>query len=217
MPTRDDLEAARPSSRSLAPNELGEPSAERSPFPPSRIWLLSRLGALGLGMLLLAVLGTLPLGRGPAIAGEGNPMAPTSPPSGSAVDASPAPLPRIAPPRGPPSSEATPQPQVAIARDTGAASPVSAAMPTGLEPVPSSTDAPRARRATADAPVFLNSASLDELQRLPGIGPKRAKAIFDLRVRLGRFRHVEDLGRVKGIGKATIKRLKPLVRLDAPP
>jgi competence protein ComEA len=90
-------------------------------------------------------------------------------------------------------------------------------MPTGLQPVPSSTDAPSAGRATADAPVFLNNASLDELQRLPGIGPKRAKAIFDLRVRLGRFRHVEDLARVKGIGKATIKRLKPLVRLDAPP
>jgi competence protein ComEA len=34
---------------------------------------------------------------------------------------------------------------------------------------------------------------------------------------LGRFRAVEDLLKVKGIGRATLKRLRPLVRLDAPP
>lgn len=85
-------------------------------------------------------------------------------------------------------------------------------------PTPSATTSPapveHARRATPDDPVTINSASLDDLRRLPGIGPKRAQAILDLRAKLGRFHHVEDLMRVKGIGRATLKKLRPLVRLD---
>ncbi len=72
-------------------------------------------------------------------------------------------------------------------------------------------------RATVDNPVLLNSASLDDLRRLPGIGPKRAKSIVELRDRIGRFRHAEDLLRIKGIGRATLKKLKPLVRVDTSP
>jgi competence protein ComEA len=52
--------------------------------------------------------------------------------------------------------------------------------------------------------------------RLPGIGAKRANAIVALRTRLGRFRAVEDLLKVKGIGRATLKRMRPLLRLDPP-
>ncbi|MEO9141121.1 MAG: ComEA family DNA-binding protein [Polyangiaceae bacterium] len=81
-------------------------------------------------------------------------------------------------------------------------------------PVTSAAPVEHARRATADDPVTINSASLDDLRRLPGIGPKRAQAILDLRTKLGHFRHVEDLMRVKGIGRATLKKLRPLVRLD---
>jgi competence protein ComEA len=55
---------------------------------------------------------------------------------------------------------------------------------------------------------------MDDLRRLPGIGQKRADAILALRTRLGRFRAIEDLLKVKGIGRATLKRLRPLVRLD---
>jgi competence protein ComEA len=73
-------------------------------------------------------------------------------------------------------------------------------------------------QATADDPVFLNTAGVDDLRRLPGIGEKRAEAILALRTRLGgRFRAVEDLLKVKGIGRATLRRLRPLVRLDPPP
>jgi competence protein ComEA len=71
--------------------------------------------------------------------------------------------------------------------------------------------------ASPDDPVILNSAASDDLRRLPGIGQKRADAILALRARLGRFRAIEDLLKVKGIGRATLKRLRPLVRLDAPP
>jgi competence protein ComEA len=73
------------------------------------------------------------------------------------------------------------------------------------------------RAASAEDPVVLNSATVDDLRRLPGIGEKRATAILQLRAHLGRFRVLEDLLKVKGIGRATLKRLRPLVRLDAKP
>ena len=71
---------------------------------------------------------------------------------------------------------------------------------------------PRAARqgaASPDDPVILNTAAADDLRRLPGIGQKRADAILALRARLGRFRAIEDLLKVKGIGRATLKRLRP--------
>ena len=62
--------------------------------------------------------------------------------------------------------------------------------------------------------MTLNNATFEDLRRLPGIGDKRANAILALRAQLGRFRAVEDLLKVKGIGRAMLKRLRPLVRLD---
>jgi competence protein ComEA len=73
--------------------------------------------------------------------------------------------------------------------------------------------APHAR-ATPDDPVLLNRASADDLRRLPGCGEKRAEAILALRRRLGRFTRVEELLRVKGVGRTTLKKWKPLVRID---
>jgi competence ComEA-like helix-hairpin-helix protein len=73
-----------------------------------------------------------------------------------------------------------------------------------------------AARATADDPVYLNDATVDDLRRLPGIGPKRALAILELRRKLGRLHQVEDLLRVKGIGRATLRKLRPLVRIERP-
>jgi competence protein ComEA len=69
--------------------------------------------------------------------------------------------------------------------------------------------------ASPDDPVVLNTATVDDFRRLPGIGEKRAAAMIALRDRLGRFRAVEDLLKVKGIGRAMLKRIRPLVRLDA--
>jgi len=71
-------------------------------------------------------------------------------------------------------------------------------------------------RASATDPVYLNHATVDELRRLPGVGPKRAEAILVLRQRLGRFSRVEDLLRVKGVGRGAVKKWRPLVRLDTP-
>ena len=51
---------------------------------------------------------------------------------------------------------------------------------------------------------------------LPGVGQRRAEAIVELRTRLKRFRRVQDLLRVKGIGPRSLKRLMPHMVLDAP-
>jgi competence protein ComEA len=72
-------------------------------------------------------------------------------------------------------------------------------------------------RATPEDPVYLNEATLADLHRLPGVGPKRAEAILALRARLGHFRQVEDLLKVKGIGRSSLRKLRPLIRLDPPP
>ena len=69
---------------------------------------------------------------------------------------------------------------------------------------------------TEDGKVILNLASVEDLRHLPGVGQKRADAILALRSRLGRFKQVNDLLRVKGIGVRGLKKIMPHVVLDAP-
>ncbi len=58
-----------------------------------------------------------------------------------------------------------------------------------------------------DPPIDVNAASVDELQRLPGVGPVMAGAIVAGRP----FRSVADLDRVRGIGPKTLDKLRPFV------
>ena len=111
----------------------------------------------------------------------------------------------------PPAAAASPQatPPQDAAAPAPPAGPVDAAPP----PPPLAAQA-HGPHATEDDPVYLNDATLDDLRRLPGVGPKRAMAIVDLRTKLGGFRQIEDLLRVKGIGRATLKKLRPLVKLE---
>lgn len=67
-----------------------------------------------------------------------------------------------------------------------------------------------------DGRVVLNRASVADLQRLPGVGQRRAEAIIELRERLKKFRRSSDLLRVRGIGPKSLKRLEPLFVIDAP-
>jgi competence protein ComEA len=60
----------------------------------------------------------------------------------------------------------------------------------------------------AFAAVDINTAGEAELDKLPGIGPTKAKAIVEDRAKNGPFRSVEDLKRVKGIGDKTFEDLK---------
>jgi competence protein ComEA len=61
--------------------------------------------------------------------------------------------------------------------------------------------------------VHLNSATLEELDTLPGIGPVTAQKILDYRSANGAFHSVDELDAVPGIGPATLAELRPLVEL----
>ena len=75
-----------------------------------------------------------------------------------------------------------------------------------------------AEPAPADAPVLLNvnTATEEELVRLPGIGPAKATAILAQRKKVGGFKRIEDVLRVHGIGRKLLARLRPFITL-APP
>ncbi len=57
--------------------------------------------------------------------------------------------------------------------------------------------------------INVNSASATELDVLPGVGPATAARIVESRVRQGRFRSLEDLDRVKGLGPKKLEALRP--------
>jgi competence protein ComEA len=57
--------------------------------------------------------------------------------------------------------------------------------------------------------VNVNTASVEELQLLPGIGEARARAILEVREHKGGFRSVDELVEVKGIGAVALERLRP--------
>ncbi|MBI3933557.1 MAG: helix-hairpin-helix domain-containing protein, partial [Acidobacteria bacterium] len=56
-----------------------------------------------------------------------------------------------------------------------------------------------------------NTATLEELDRLPDIGPALAQRIIDYRTTNGPFAKIEDLQDVSGIGPATFEKLKDLI------
>lgn len=60
-------------------------------------------------------------------------------------------------------------------------------------------------------PIDLNSATAEQLDTLSGIGPATAKAIIERRAQLGRFRSVDDLLSVKGIGEAKLDSIRSSV------
>jgi competence protein ComEA len=56
--------------------------------------------------------------------------------------------------------------------------------------------------------VNINTATAEELDTLPGVGPSIAQRIIDYRTTHGPFRSIEDIKKVKGIGDATFEELK---------
>jgi competence protein ComEA len=75
----------------------------------------------------------------------------------------------------------------------------------------------RARRSRPLAPgetVDPNWSPEEELNRLPGVGPVTAKAVVEDREKRGGFRSAEDLLRVRGIGPATLERIRPFLSLS---
>ena len=60
-------------------------------------------------------------------------------------------------------------------------------------------------------PVHLNTATLDELDALPGVGPVTAQKILDYREQHGAFSSIDDLDAIPGIGPARLEQLRELV------
>ncbi|MGO8999538.1 MAG: ComEA family DNA-binding protein [Polyangiaceae bacterium] len=174
---------------------------------PARSLALARLGAwareslVARGIAVLLGLGVLAMIGGSALAGNGSAAKPVS---------------SAAPPQAPqgPSSPRAVEPVDAI--DAGAI-PLTRPelLPVASPDRPASAAGP-VTRATPDDPVDLNTARVEDLRRLPGVGAKRAEAILTVRARLpgGRFKQLEDLLKVKGIGRAMLRRLHPLVRIS---
>jgi competence ComEA-like helix-hairpin-helix protein len=65
-------------------------------------------------------------------------------------------------------------------------------------------------------PLDLNTATAEQLQQLPGIGPATANSIVRFREKSGPFRRVEDLLAIRGISKARLETLRPYVTVNPP-
>jgi competence protein ComEA len=63
-------------------------------------------------------------------------------------------------------------------------------------------------------PIDLNTATAEQLQQVPGIGPSTAKAIVNFRQKSGPFRKIEDLLAIKGVSKARLNKMRPYLKVS---
>ena len=79
--------------------------------------------------------------------------------------------------------------------------------------VPPTTSTSRPTAPSATGPIDLNTATLDQLDDLPGVGPVLAQRILDYRTEHGRFTTIDQLQEVSGVGTKKYEDLKPHVRI----
>jgi competence protein ComEA len=76
-------------------------------------------------------------------------------------------------------------------------------------------EAPRratpAAKAATSGPLNLNTATVAQLEALPGIGKSTAERILEYREKSGGFKKIEDLMNVRGIGEKSFLKLKSLI------
>jgi competence ComEA-like helix-hairpin-helix protein len=65
-------------------------------------------------------------------------------------------------------------------------------------------------------PININSASSEELQQVPGIGPVTADKILQMRKSYGAFKSVDDLLAIKGIGKKRLDKMRKYLTVSKP-
>ncbi|WP_245984593.1 helix-hairpin-helix domain-containing protein [Biomaibacter acetigenes] len=66
----------------------------------------------------------------------------------------------------------------------------------------------------SDGKININTASLSELDTLPGIGPTTAQKIIDYRTQNGPFKSIEDIKNVSGIGEKKFEQIKDKIKVD---
>ena len=81
----------------------------------------------------------------------------------------------------------------------------------GAQPQPARTLTPAGSAQKGSTPVNINTATAEELQTLPRIGPAMAQRIIAWREAHGGFRSVDELDAVPGIGPSMLENLRPLV------
>ncbi|HEX6243811.1 MAG TPA: helix-hairpin-helix domain-containing protein [Polyangiales bacterium] len=91
--------------------------------------------------------------------------------------------------------------------------------PTPAAPVLESPAAPHDNKQAAalrdGQRMDINRASAAELELLPGVGPSLAKRLIEAREQRGPFRSLDELGRVRGMGAKTRKKLAKFLRFDS--
>ena len=79
-------------------------------------------------------------------------------------------------------------------------------------PAPAAAQAPQPpAKAAAATVVNINTATVDQLDGLPGVGAKMAARIVEYRQKNGGFKKIEDLMSIRGIGEKNFLKLKPLI------
>lgn len=77
-----------------------------------------------------------------------------------------------------------------------------------LENIQVGTSGDAVTKGTSGGLVNLNTATQEDLQTLTGIGPSKADAILEYRETVGKFKEVDELKQVTGIGDKTFERLR---------
>lgn len=69
---------------------------------------------------------------------------------------------------------------------------------------------------SGDSQLNLNTATAEQLEALPGIGPELAQRILEYRTQHGPFKNVEGLSNVKGIAEGKLAKIRDKITTDMP-